>query len=192
MSNGTYSWYILEGVGPTEYGFRDALLAADKEPKWRRFVKDAVVPTVTVTETKDGKSDAVKRVYQTGRILAQLADSRILSTIQSNDHDRPTAFKNQRAPTGQGFRIASYRTITDDAAGRYYGVGAKAKPLPSKEADLDYAVGDTVKVMGGAFHDQTGLVKSLNFETGEATVSIAIFGRTQRVDVYFDQVKASS
>ena len=192
MNNGTYSWYILEDVGPTEYEFRDALLAANKEPGWRGFVKDAVVPTVTATETKDGKSIQAKRVYQSGRILAQLADHKILGKIQNNDLDRPTAFKSKHVSTNGAFRIRSYISISDDVAGRYFGVGVKAKPLPSKESDLDYALGDKIQVMDGAFRDQTGLVKSLNFDTGEVTVSIAIFGRTQIVDLFFDQVRPPS
>ncbi|MEL6530211.1 MAG: hypothetical protein AAFQ27_09625 [Pseudomonadota bacterium] len=192
MSNGTYTWYILDDVGPTEFEFRDALLAVNKEPRWRRYVKDAVVPTVTGTEMKNGKRVPVQRVYQTGRVLAHLADSKILSKIQSNAYDRPTAFKSLHSLNPQGFRLDAYRPISDEIAGRYYGVGVKARPLPSSAADLDYAVGDRVQVIGGAFQDQTGPVKSLNFESGEVTVSITIFGRTQHVETYFDQVKPTS
>lgn len=192
MSNSAYTWYIIEGAGPTEFAFRDALLATHKERRWRRYVKDAVVPTVTVTETKNGKPVQVDRVYQTGRVLAQLADSKILSKIQSKDHDRPAAFKGVPVSNAGALSFDSHVSISDNVAGRYYGVGVKAKPLPSKEADLDYAIGDKVQVMGGAFHDFTGAVKSINFQTGEVTVSIAVFGRTQAVELYLYQVKPSS
>ena len=189
MSSNTFAWYLIEVVGPNEHTLRDALLAANKERSWHGHVNDVVVPSITVTESKNGKAVQVERVYQTGRVLAQLKGDTILRFVNSKDQLRPLAFKQPDRPT---IRFNSYRSVSDEMAGRYFGVGAKAKPLPSSASDLDYAVGDRVKVMAGAFHDQTGPVKSLNFATGEVTVSIAVFGRTQDVELFFDQVKPSS
>ena len=189
MSSNTYAWHLIEVVGPNEHRLRDALLAANKESSWHGYVNDAAVPSITVTESKNGRAVQVERVYQTGRVLAQLKGDTILRFVNSNDQQRPLAFKQPGRPA---FRFNSYRSISDEMAGRYFGVGAKAKPLPSSASDLDYAVGDRVKVIAGAFHGRTGSVKSLNFVTGEVTVSIAIFGRTQHVELYFDQVKPST
>ena len=85
--------------------------------------------------------------------------------------------------------------------------GKGAKPIPVKPEDMeiilrrigqsdkvvevDFAIGDAVKIVSGAFSGMEGTIESMNDQTQTATVLIILFGRETPTDIaYIDLVKA--
>ncbi len=85
--------------------------------------------------------------------------------------------------------------------------GGGAKPFPVKQDEIekilrrigqsdksievDFAVGDTVKILSGPFSGMEGKVESMNNDTQVATVLIILFGRETPTDInYVDLAKA--
>ena len=85
--------------------------------------------------------------------------------------------------------------------------GGGAKPFPvkqdeidkilrrigqsDKEIEVDFAVGDSVKILSGPFSGMEGKVESMNDETQTASVLIIFFGRETPTDInYVDLAKA--
>ena len=85
--------------------------------------------------------------------------------------------------------------------------GGGAKPFPvakseienvlrrigktSKNIEVDFTVGDTVKVLSGPFSGMEGIVDSMNDDSQVATVLIILFGRETPTDIsYLDLKKA--
>ena len=85
--------------------------------------------------------------------------------------------------------------------------GGGAKPIPvkadeiekilrrigqsDKSIEVDFAVGDTVKILSGPFSGMEGKVESMNNDTQVATVLIILFGRETPTDInYVDLAKA--
>ena len=85
--------------------------------------------------------------------------------------------------------------------------GGGAKPIPVKQAEIekilrrigqsdkvvevDFAVGDNVKILSGPFSGMEGKIESMNDETQIATVLIILFGRETPTDIgYVDLAKA--
>ena len=79
--------------------------------------------------------------------------------------------------------------------------GGGAKPLPVKEEEMqnvlrrigqaekivevDFKVGDSVKILSGPFSGMEGTVDSMNDETQVATVLIILFGRETPTDISY-------
>ena len=85
--------------------------------------------------------------------------------------------------------------------------GGGAKPFPVKQdeiekilrrigqsdknVEVDFAVGDSVKILSGPFSGMEGKVESMNDQTQVATVLIILFGRETPTDInYVDLSKA--
>ena len=85
--------------------------------------------------------------------------------------------------------------------------GGGAKPFPVKQEEIekilrrigqsdksievDFAVGDSVKILSGPFSGMEGKVESMNDQTQVATVLIILFGRETPTDInYVDLAKA--
>lgn len=81
-------------------------------------------------------------------------------------------------------------------------VGPASKPVPLSpeevealgvqdtiEAELDFEVDDTVKVISGPFESFMGKIDSINLEQGKVKVFVSMFGRETLVELGFDQVE---
>ena len=85
--------------------------------------------------------------------------------------------------------------------------GGGAKPFPVKQEEIekilrrigqsdknievDFAVGDTVKILSGPFSGMEGKIESMNDQSQVATVLIILFGRETPTDIsYVDLAKA--
>ena len=80
-------------------------------------------------------------------------------------------------------------------------VGSGTDPIPLTEEEIknmgfedipvniDYEVGDSVRVMNGAFQDYTGTVQEINKEKHKVKVTVSMFGRETPVELEFSQVQ---
>ncbi len=82
----------------------------------------------------------------------------------------------------------------------FVGPGSKPVPLTEREMrsfgieevilpDLEVEVGDSIKIVSGAFKDFVGSVEEINVEKRKIKVFVSIFGRDTSVEVDFDDVE---
>jgi len=82
------------------------------------------------------------------------------------------------------------------------GGGTKPVPMPPDEINpilkkcglmeipkLDIAIGEKVRVVGGAFRDQIGAIDSIDQEKQEVTVLVDMFGRQTPVELSFEDIE---
>ena len=55
--------------------------------------------------------------------------------------------------------------------------------------DVDYAEGDTVRVISGPLESFTGVITELNAPAQKAKVNVTMFGRSTEVELDFVQIK---
>ncbi len=83
------------------------------------------------------------------------------------------------------------------------GKGAKPFPVPQEEIEgvlrrlgdvgvdvpIDFEIGDTVRIVNGAFADSEGTVEAMDDEKKEATVLLILFGRETPTEVPYIDLK---
>lgn len=174
-------WYIIHAYSGFENKVRDAIIAEAERMGLSQLVEEVQVPAETVTELKRGKKVQVERKTMPGYVLAKL---------DMND-DIYHLVKN--TPKVSGFLGSSGKPqpISESDASRYFGAAEAAAAAPKKQINIDYEIGDSVKVLDGPFASFNGVVEELDFDKNRVKVSVSIFGRATPVELDFEQVELS-
>ena len=67
-------------------------------------------------------------------------------------------------------------------------VGDKLIHWDNENIVVDYEVGDTIKVVAGAWADTIGVVQSINMQKQSLTINVELFGRETPVEISFAEV----
>jgi transcriptional antiterminator NusG len=175
----TARWYIIHAYSGFENKVRDAIIAEAERLGLSEGVEAVEVPTETVTELKRGKKMQVERKFMPGYVLAKL---------RMND-DVYHLVKNTPKVTGFLGTNNKPQPISEREAARYFGAQEEAASQPKREIQVDYEIGDQVKVLGGPFQSFNGLVEELDFDKNKVKVSVSIFGRATPVELDFEEVE---
>jgi transcriptional antiterminator NusG len=173
-------WYIIHAYSGFENKVRDAIHSEAGRMGLERFVEQIEVPTETVTEIKRGKRVESERKFMPGYVLAKLEMNDQVYHLVKNT-PKVTGFlgpggKPQPIPDAQAARMLNTK---DEAAAH----------APKTKINVDYEIGDAVKVLDGPFASFNGVVEELDFDRGRVKVSVSIFGRATPVELEFEQVE---
>ena len=172
-------WYIIHAYSGFENKVKEAILAEAERLGLTEGVEEIEVPTETVTEVKRGKKVQVERKFMPGYVLAKL---------RMND-DIYHLVKNTPKVTGFLGNNNKPQPISEKEAARYFGGVEEAKSAPKAQVNVDYEIGDQVKVLDGPFASFNGVVEELDFDKAKVKVSVSIFGRATPVELDFEQVE---
>lgn len=172
-------WYIIHAYSGFENKVRDSIIAEAERLGLSEGVEEVEVPTETVTEVKRGKKVQVERKFMPGYVLAKL----------NMTDDVYHLVKNTPKVTGFLGSGNKPQPISEKEAARYFGGVEEAKAAPKREINIDYEIGDSVKVNAGPFASFTGVVEELDFDKSKVKVSVSIFGRATPVELGFDEVE---
>lgn len=174
-------WYIIHAYSGFENKVKESILSEAERMGLSQLVEQVEVPTETVTEVKRGKKIQVERKFMPGYVLAKLA---------MND-DIYHLVKNTAKVTGFLGPNGKPQAISESEAARYFGAQKEAEAAPKHKVNVDYEIGDSVKVLDGPFASFNGVVEELDFEKNRVKVSVSIFGRATPVELDFEQVELS-
>ena len=172
-------WYIIHAYSGFENKVRDAINSEAARMGLDRFVEQIEVPTETVTEIKRGKKVQAERKFMPGYVLAKL---------EMNDQVYHLV-KNTPKVTGFLGPGGKPQPIPDAQAARMLSNEQEAANAPKQKINVDYEIGDGVKVLDGPFASFNGVVEELDFDRGRVKVSVSIFGRATPVELEFEQVE---
>ena len=174
-------WYIIHAYSGFESKVKESILAEAERMGLSQLVEQVEVPTETVTEVKRGKKVQVERKFMPGYVLAKL----------SMNDDIYHLVKNTPKVTGFLGSSGKPQAISEGEAARYFGAQKEAEAAPKHKVNVDYEIGDSVKVLDGPFASFNGVGEELDFEKNRVKVSVSIFGRATPVELDFEQVELS-
>ena len=163
-------WYVVHTYSGYENKVKANLEKIVEIRKISDLIEDIRVPTEIVEELKDNERKEVERKIFPGYVLIKM---------QLND-DTWYIVRNIRGVTGF--------------------VGPESKPVPLTEAEVielgvekktievNYEVGDNVKVTDGPLDGFIGVVEEIDTNKGKVRVTVSMFGRETPVELELDQI----
>ena len=165
------NWYVVH----TYSGYENKVKANIEKTIENRGLQEEIlevrVPMEEVVEVKNG----AKKVSQ-----KKLFPGYVMINMVMND-DTWYVVRNTRGVTGF--------------------VGPGSKPVPLTEAEMkplginknqvsvDFAEGDMIVVVAGAWKDTVGAVQKMDHQRGTATINVELFGRETPVEISFEEVR---
>ena len=168
----TAKWYVVHTYSGYENSVAASIMKAAENRRMTDLIKEVRIPMETVTEFTDGGEKTIERKVFPGYVLVKM------TLTDESWH----LVRNVRGATG------------------FVGSDGKAVPLTEQEiydlgveirtVNLDYEVGDTVKVLDGPLTGFLGKVEEIDIPGNSVSVVVSMFGRETPVDLEIDQVEA--
>ena len=164
-------WYVIHTYSGYEKNVARTIMRVVENRNLHDLVFDVIVPTETVSEKKDDKIKEHERNVLPGYVLVKM----ILTD------DSWYVVRNVRGVTG------------------FVGPGSKPVPLTDAEIErlelvektynLNYRVGDNVRITCESFEDSVGIVEEIDLEKEKVRVSVFLFGKETPVVLDLNQVE---
>jgi transcriptional antiterminator NusG len=170
-----FRWYVVNTYSGHENKVKQNLEHRVVSLGQKRFVRQVVVPTETVSEMKENQKVTKEQRTMPGYVLVNM----------ELNEDSWQLVKGTPGVTGF--------------------VGASNEPVPLTQPEVDrllhrevaqkvatraqFSIGESVKVVSGPLSDFSGEISEINQEAQKLKVLVSIFGRETPVEVSFDQVK---
>ena len=169
-------WYVVH----TYSGYENTVKATIEKTIESRQLQDRIlaisIPLETVTEiTESGASKTYDRKVYPGYVLVKMVYS----------DDTWHVIRNVRGVTG--FVGSSSNDPTPLTEEEVYAMGVE-----KKEIIVNYAVGDTVRILDGPLYGFTGTVESIEVDKNTVSVIVSMFGRETPVEFELDQIEVIS
>ena len=165
-------WYVVH----TYSGYENKVAATIEKTIETRKLQDLIfavsIPTETVLEVRENSQKEVERKIFPGYVLVKM--------IMTDD---------------SWYVVRNIRGVTG-----FVGPGSKPVPLTeeevsrlgveSKQIEVNFAVGDSVRVIDGYLDGFIGVVDQLDVEKNLVRVTVSMMGKDVPVELELDQVQA--
>jgi transcriptional antiterminator NusG len=168
--DGTAKWYVVHTYSGYENKVKTSIERMVEYRGMQDLILEIVIPTEERIEIKDGVKKIKTRKLFPGYVVIKM--------IVNNE--TWYLVRNTEGVTG------------------FVGHGSDPIPLTKEEIvrmgieklriELDIEVGDTVRIIGGVFEGQLGIVEAVNPEKQIVKVRISMFGRDTPAEIEFSQV----
>lgn len=167
-------WYVVHTYSGYENKVAKSIETVVENHGLQALIEEVRIPTETVLEVsaKDNKPQEVERKLFPSYVLVKM--------IMTDD---------------SWYIIRNIRGVTG-----FVGPGSKPTPLTEREVaalgvetvhvEVNYAVGDNVKIVSGPLEGFVGVVDAINTKQNLVTVTVSMFGRDNQVDLTLNQVAA--
>ncbi len=164
-------WYVVHTFSGYENKVATNLEKIVENRHLQDWIREVRVPTETVVEVKGTQSREVERKIFPGYVLVKMVMS----------DDSWFVVRNVRGCTGF--------------------VGPNGKPVPlteeeiaalgveKKQIEINYRVGDTVKIIDGPLENFSGVVDEIDREKNMVRVTISMFGRETTAELELAQAE---
>jgi transcriptional antiterminator NusG len=164
-------WYVVH----TYSGYEQKVKANIEKATENRHLEDKILDVrIPMEETYEVKNNTRKKVSR------KLFPGYVLIHMDADDNDAWYVVRNTRGVTGF--------------------VGPGSKPVPLDEFEIgkidqekishaEFALGDTIQVIDGAWRDTIGNVSRIDENKQTVTIMVEMFGRETPVEIAFYQIK---
>lgn len=164
-------WYVIHTYSGYENKVKQTIEKVVENRKLHDFIQEIRVPTERVTEIVDGKTKEVEQKIYPGYVMVKMIYT----------DDSWYVVRNTRGVTG------------------FVGPGSEPTPLSDKEVaamgvdtsapliQVDYSIGDRIRITGTNLDGFTGIVQKIDCENNQVEVLVNMFGRDTPTTIALNQ-----
>ena len=169
-------WYVVHTYSAYENTVKTTIEKTVQSRNLQDQILSVAIPMETVTEiTESGTSKTYDRKLYPGYVFVKMVCS----------DDTWHVIRNIRGVSGfVGTSGSDPIPLTEDEV---YAMGVE-----KREIIVNYAVGDTVRILDGPLSSFTGVVESIEVEKNSVSVIVSMFGRETPVEFELDQIEVIS
>ncbi len=169
-------WYVVQTSSGYENTVKVTIEKTVQSRELQEQILNVVIPMETVTEiTESGVSKTFDRKLYPCYVFVKMVYS----------DDTWHVIRNIRGVSGfVGPAGSDPIPLTEDEV---YQMGVE-----KREIIVNYAVGDTVRILDGPFSSFTGVVENIDVDNNTVSVVVSMFGRETPVEFELDQVEVVS
>ncbi len=178
MSESKAKWYVAHTYSGYEAKVAENLKKTVESRHLEDLIQAVRIPTEVVTEIKDNKTRQVERKLFPGYVFVKMVMT----------DDTWYIVRNIRGCTGFVGPTADKKALplSDTEVARH---GLEEGSVQTGSVEVNYAVGDTVRIIDGAFEDYEGVVESIDLQSVRVNVQELFGGRGTSVKLALNQVK---
>ena len=170
-SNNEALWYVVHTYSGYENKVKATLEKIVENRGIQDYIQEINVPMEEYTEIKDGKTKILQRKIYPGYVLVKMVLTDEIWYI----------VRNTRGVTGFVGPNSKPVSLTEEELA-FMGLESTWEP------EVDYGVGDSVKVINGPLESFIGTVEDINFEKKKVRVMVSMFGRETPVELELTQI----
>ena len=178
MSDIQKKFYVLRDISGKENKVREYLEAELKNTDLGEYVSQVLIPTEKTFTVRNGKKVMKERAYLPGYVLVEAA---LVGEV---------AHRLRNIPNVIGFLGGSDNPVPlrPSEVNRILGTVDEFQEQ-QEEMDIQFYVGENVKVTFGPFSGFSGLIEEVNTEKKKLKVMVKIFGRKTPLELGYMQVE---
>jgi transcriptional antiterminator NusG len=172
-----FRWYVVRVASNREERVRDNLLARVKAAGKQERIRNVLVPTEKVAEIKGGKRREVQRKIYPGYILVEmLLDEETWYLVRGTSGIGDFVGSDSMPMPMEPHEVEKL-------------VGGMKSTEDKPKLQMQFGIGDKVKIKEGPFENFSGVVAEVNAQKGLVRVNVMIFGRETPVELEYWQVE---
>lgn len=182
---GEKKWYVLRTAGGKEKKAADYLEKEVEKSGLQDLVSQILVPTEKKYTVKNGKRVSTESLLYPGYVLINAELGAELQYIIRNLVPGMSGFLTEKIGPKAQDRVAV--PIREDEIKRILGQYDE-DAVNEGATEVDYAIGDSVKITDGPFSGFDGTVDEIVEDRSKLKVIVMIFGRKTLLELNFNQV----
>ncbi|MDR1763011.1 MAG: transcription termination/antitermination protein NusG [Dysgonamonadaceae bacterium] len=182
MAELEYKFFVLRTVSGKENKIHEYLKAEIRNRNLEKRIPQVLIPTEKVVQLRNGKKVTKDKAYLPGYVIVECESKdnkpvgEVAQFLKSVNYVMGFLGGDKPAPLRQS------------EVNRILGTVDELQEQP-EEFDVQFMVGETVKVTYGPFNGFHGEIKEINREKKKLTVLVKIFGRGTPLELGYLQVE---
>ena len=176
---GQRGWYVLRAISGKEAKVKEFLDAAIRNTDLGQSVFQVLIPTEKVMTVRNGKKVIKEKNLYSGYVFVEaILNGETMYTLRNTTN----VIDFLRGKD----KNAEPEPLRESEVNRMLGT---ADTLVDLTEDVDYIVGESVKVTTGPFQGFVGVIEEVNKEKKKLKVMVKIFGRKTALELENSQVE---
>jgi transcriptional antiterminator NusG len=179
-------WYVLRVVSGKERKVKEYLDKDIIRSGYAEVIKQVFLPMEKVYKVQNGKKVMREKNYFPGYVMLEVLDGKLTDDMIHHISNVSNVMHFLTDGKGSKGNIISLRK---SEVNKMLGKVDEMTDAGGMSMSEPFIIGETIKIIDGAFNDFNGVIEEVNDEKKKLKVIVKIFGRSTPVELNYMQVE---